>query len=72
MNIYLSRRRGGDAWERFSPLKGCSCRGRKTGVKPHLSMKSIREMVDDERVGGICNFANFLVLLFKLKYLKEK
>lgn len=43
--------------ERFSPLKGCSWRGRRTGVRPHLSMKSMREMVEDERVVRIAKWA---------------
>lgn len=62
---YLLRRRGGDAVDKFSPLNGCSWRGRRTGVRPHRSMKSMREMVDDEQVGGIgCSFANFSYFTF--------
>jgi len=55
---YLSQRRGGEALDRFSPLNGCSWRGRRTGVRPHRSMKSMREMVEDEQVVRIANCAN--------------
>lgn len=51
--IYLSVRRGGDILVWFSPLNGGSCFGCKTGVRPHLSIKSIREMVDDVVQGTI-------------------
>lgn len=44
--------------DRFSPLRGCSWRGRRTGVRPHRSMKSMREMVEDEQVVRIANCAN--------------
>lgn len=58
---YLSRRRGGVAGEVFSPGprgSGGSWRGRRTGVSPHRSMKSIWEMVDEKRVDDSCDFAN--------------
>lgn len=42
--IYLSVRRGGEALNGGSPLNGGSMFGRKTGVRPHLSTKSLREM----------------------------
>lgn len=51
--IYLSVRRGGDILVWFSPLNGGSCFGCKTGVRPHLSIKSIREMVADVVQGTI-------------------
>lgn len=60
--IYLSVRRGGEVLVWFSPMNGGSCLGRKTGVKPHLSIKSIREMVDGDVQGTI------ITILYKRPY----
>lgn len=46
LKLYLSVRRGGEEAFAWFSQNGGSALGLRTGVRPHLSINSMREMVD--------------------------